>query len=138
MACAMRSTRGILSLSLALLSGNAAAEWTRVGGDDTIYAAFADEATIRRNGTMARMSGAYDFRKQDFTPEGKGLYSTVVLREYDCEGRQVRLLSSIDFSGHMGAGDAVSTSARTGRWEPIVRGGVDEAYWKIACAAQPR
>jgi hypothetical protein len=57
-----------------------------------------------------------------------------VLREYDCDGRQVRLLSAIDFSGHRGAGKVVSTSADPGRWEPIIAGGVDEAYWKIACS----
>ena len=82
---------------------------------------------------MARMSGMYDFSRQDFTPDGKGLYSSVVLREYDCAQRRVRLLSAIDFSGHMGAGEAVSTSARLGRWEGIVPGALDEAYWNIAC-----
>ena len=82
---------------------------------------------------MAIMSGMYDFRKQDFTPAGLGLYSTVVLREYDCEARRVRLLSSIDFAGRMGAGGAVDTSARVGRWEDIVAGGLDEAFWNLAC-----
>ena len=129
----MRSTRGILSLTLAISCGNAAADWTAVGGGNYIHTPYADTASIRRDGALARMSGMYDFRKQDFTPDGKGLYSTVVLREYDCNGRQVRLLSSIDFSGHMGAGEAVSTSARVGRWEGIVPGALDEAYWNIAC-----
>ncbi|MEO8145318.1 MAG: surface-adhesin E family protein [Betaproteobacteria bacterium] len=119
---------------LALFSAGAAADWTAVGSGDYIYMPFADKATIHRNGPLATMSGLYDFRKQDFTPEGKGLFSTVVLREYDCAARRVRLLSSIDFAGHMGAGIAVSTSAHAGRWEPIVEGGGDEAYWKVACA----
>ena len=79
------------------------------------------------------MHGLYDFRRQDFTPEGRGLYSTAVLREYDCEDRRVRLLSSIDFSGHMGEGAAVSASDRPGRWEAVVAGGIDEAYWDVAC-----
>jgi hypothetical protein len=136
MACATRSTRGILSLLLGLMSGSAAAEWTAVGRGNDIFSAFADKATIRTRGASVSMSGMYDFRKRDYTPDGKGLFSTVVLREYDCRQRQVRLLSSIDFSGHMGAGEAVSTSARTGRWESIVPGGVDEAYWKLACGGQ--
>ncbi len=80
------------------------------------------------------MHGLYDFRRQDFTPEGRGLYSTAVLREYDCGGRRVRLLSAIDFAGPMGQGEPVSTSHRTGRWEAVVDGGIDEAYWKVACA----
>jgi hypothetical protein len=42
-------------------------------------------------------------------------------------------LSSIDFAGHMGAGGAVDTSARAGRWEDIVAGALDEAFWTIAC-----
>ncbi len=128
----MRSIRAILSC-LGFFSFNAFAEWTAVGTANNIYAAFADKHSIRPNGANVSMSGLYDFRKQDFTPDGKGLYSTVVLREYDCNARQVRLLSAIDFSGHMGAGEAVSTSARVGRWEGIIPGALDEAYWNVAC-----
>jgi len=84
------------------------------------------------------MHGLYDFRRQDFTPEGRGLYSTAVLREYDCAGRRVRLLSSIDFSGRMGEGTAVSTSRAPGRWEPVLEGGIDDAYWTVACGALSR
>jgi hypothetical protein len=117
------------------MSGGALADWTAVGRADEIYAAFADKVTIRRSGNLARMQGLYDFRKQDFTPEGRGLYSTAVLREYDCEERRVRLMSSIDFSGHMGAGTPVSTSDTPRRWEAVVAGGIDEAYWQVACGA---
>ena len=101
---------------------SAAADWTAVGRPDEIFAAYADRQSIRRSGTMVSMHGLYDFRRQDFTPEGRGLYSTAVLREYDCKERRVRLLSSIDFSGHMGAGEAVSTSHRTGRWRNTTGG----------------
>ena len=132
----MRSIQGILSFLLAMLSGNATADWTAVRPGNDIYAAYADKATLRRDGGMARMSGMYDFKKQDYTPEGKSLYSTVVLREYDCTGRRVRLLSSIDFSGHKGAGTAVSIGGESGRWESVVAGGIDEAYWDLACGAK--
>ena len=122
------------SLALALVSGAAAAEWTAVGKANEIYAAFADPATIRRNGGVVTMQGLYDFHKQDFTPEGRGLYSTAVLREYDCEGRRVRLLSAIDFAGHMGEGAPVSTISSPRRWEAVAAGGIDEAYWQVACS----
>ena len=128
----MRSIRAILSC-LALFSCNAFAEWTAVGQPNNIYAAFADKDSIRRSGGTASMHGLYDFKRQDFTPAGKGLYSTVVLREYDCREWRVRLVSSIDFSGHMGQGDAVDTSNTVRRWEPIVEGSLDEAYWNFAC-----
>jgi hypothetical protein len=122
-----------LGLLLALASGAAAADWTAVGKPDEIYAAYADRQSIRRNGATVSMHGLYDFRRQDFTPAGRGLYSTAVLREYDCKARRVRLLSSIDFSGHMGEGAPVSTSSRAGRWETVVAGGIDEAYLAVAC-----
>lgn len=82
------------------------------------------------------MAGLYDFKRQDFTPDGRGLYSTVVLREYDCAGRRVRLLSYVDFSGPMGSGTAVSTHNGPRRWESIVSGALDEAYWLLACAGK--
>ncbi len=85
---------------------------------------------------MATMHGLYDFRRQDFTPEGRGLYSTAVLREYDCAGRRVRLLSSIDFAGRMGEGAPVSTSDRPGRWEAVIEGGIDGAFLRVACGTE--
>ena len=109
---------------------------TALGRSNEIYAAYADPASIHRQGSLARMHGLYDFQRQDFTPEGKALFSTVVLREYDCSARRVRLLSAIDFSGHMGAGAAVSASDRPRRWEAVVAGGIDELYWNAACGAK--
>lgn len=123
-----------LALFSAFFCGTAAADWTAVGRANEIFSAYADRDSIRRQGGMATMHGLYDFRRQDFTPEGRGLYSTVVLREYDCAGRRVRLLSSIDFAGRMGEGAAVSTSDTPRRWEPVLEGGIDEAYWTVACA----
>ena len=109
------------------------AEWSAVGAGDYIASSYADRATIKKSGAMATMSGLYDFKRQDFTPAGLGLYSTGVLREYDCDKRRVRLLSSIDFAGRMGTGVAVDTSTRAGRWEDVVAGALDEAFWNIAC-----
>ena len=133
-----RSIQGALSFFLVLASSAVLADWTEISSDKDIYSAYADKESIRRQGDMARMQGLYDFRRQDFTPEGRGLYSTAVLREYDCAGRRVRLLSSIDFSGRMGEGAAVSTSDTPGRWEPVLKGGIDDAYWTVACGALSR
>ena len=123
-----------LALFSALFYSTAAADWTGVGRANEIYSAYADRDSIRRQGSIATMHGLYDFRRQDFTPDGRGLYSTAVLREYDCAGRRVRLLSSIDFSGRMGEGAPVSTNQTPGRWEPVLEGGIDDAYLKVACA----
>jgi hypothetical protein len=117
-------------------SSNSVADWSPVGSGNEIYGAFADKASIRRQRGTATMHGLYDFRRQDFTPEGRGLYSTAVLREYDCAGRRVRLLSAIDFSGHMGEGAPVSTSDTPGRWEAVLQGGIDDAYLRVACGTE--
>jgi hypothetical protein len=130
----MRLISCIIGLVIAALSGTASAAWTAIGQPDEIYAAYADTASIHRTGSLARMQGLYDFRRQDYTPEGKALFSTVVLREYDCDKRQVRLLSAIDFSGPMGGGTAVSTSGTPRRWEAVVAGGIDEHFWNAACS----
>jgi hypothetical protein len=133
----MRSIRATSSVLVFLLSGTAAAGWTPLGVEDEIHAAYFDRDTLHRTGATAHMSGLYDFRRQDFTPAGKALYSTVVLREYDCAARRVRLLSYIDFAGHMGTGEVVDRMSSSGRWETVMPGAVDEAYWKVACATRP-
>jgi len=131
-----RSIHGVLSSFLLLASCTVLADWTKISSDKDIYSAYADKESIRRQGDMARMHGLYDFRRQDFTPEGIGLFSTVVLREYDCSKRQVRLLSAIDFSGPMGAGTAVSTSNDPRRWEAVIEGGIDALYLNFVCGAK--
>jgi len=126
--------RTALALVLFLWGGAAHADWTRVGGNESIFTAYADRESIRRAGDSARMRGLYDFRRPDLTPEGEPYLSTTVEREYDCAGRRVRLLAHVDHSGAMGAGRAVSGGSRTGRWEDVLPGAVDEGFWRTACA----
>jgi hypothetical protein len=130
----MRSILAITSVALLGLPAIALAEWTPLGVENEIFTAYVDRESIRRQDGVVHMAGMYDFRKQDFTPEGQGLYSTVVLREYDCAKRLVRMLSYIDFVGHKGEGGVVSQAKRAGRWEAVLEGGVDDAYWRVACA----
>lgn len=116
-------------------AGVVAAEWMRVGGNETIYTAYADPESIRKSGGSARMRGLYDFMRPDLTPEGEPFRSTTVEREYDCEGRRVRLLAHVDHAGAMGGGRAVSTGSRTGRWETVLAGALDERFLMVACSA---
>jgi hypothetical protein len=45
----------------------------------------------------------------------------------------VRLMAHADHSAHFGKGRVVSAARRARRWESIVEGGIDDAYWKVAC-----
>ena len=117
-----------------LASGLAAADWTPVAPDNGVYAAYADRASIRRDGALATMLGLYDFPKGDFTPEGARMFSTTVEREYDCREPRVRLMRYTDHAERLGKGMVVTAAEGRKRWEAVVDGSVDAAYWKIACA----
>lgn len=116
-----------------LLSGIAQADWTPVAPDNGIYAAYADRATLRRDGPFATLLGLYDFPRGDFTPDGARMFSTTVEREYDCREPRVRLLRYLDHAERLGAGKIVTSSEGRRRWEAVVEGSLDLAYWKIAC-----
>ena len=116
--------------------GSAAADWSLVGGNPNIYSAYADRESVHRTGDSAQMLGLYDFLMHDVAVDGQPHESTIVLREYDCQGARVRLLAYVDYAGHMGAGKVISRpeAPPAGRWEPVVPGAIDEALWKLACA----
>jgi hypothetical protein len=116
-----------------MAAGAASADWTPVAPDNGIYAAYVDRATLRRDGAYATMHGMYDFRHGDFTPEGARFYSTTVEREYDCREPRVRLMSYADHAGRLGRGEIVGSAPGRLRWEAVVEGSLDAAYWKIAC-----
>jgi hypothetical protein len=129
----------LLAVCLTVFALEARADWTPVsrdeGTDNEVYAAYADRASIRREGPRSRMQGMYDFPRGDFTPNGRHLYSTIVEREYDCGTRKVRLLRYADHAGHGGEGEIVGASDEARGWEDIVEDSLDAAYLKIACEA---
>jgi hypothetical protein len=126
---------GVFILAL-IFCGSAAADWSLVGGNQDIYSAYADKESVKKSGDSVQMLGLYDFLMADVAVDGQPHESTIVLREYDCREARVRLLAFVDYSGHMGAGKVISRpeSPAAGRWESVVPGAVDEAFWKLACA----
>jgi hypothetical protein len=128
-----RRLRLALLLCAGLAGGAAHAEWTAVAPDNGIYAAYADRASVRRDGPFAAMVGMYDFARGDLTPEGVRFYSTTVEREYDCREPRVRLMRYADHAGRLGEGPVVSAAEGRRRWEAVLDGSLDAAYWKIAC-----
>jgi len=117
-------------------SGTVRAEWLLLGVEDGIYSAYGDPDTIRRVDGKVRMQGLYDFPHGDFTPDGRVVQSTRVTREYDCEGRRVRLLGHVDHAGRMSAGAAVGIGTEPSRWESVTEASMDERFWNMACRAR--
>lgn len=124
-----------LAFLLWFFCGNAAADWSLVGGNQTIFTAYADKESVRKVGDSVQMLGLYDFRMVDVSADGQPHESTIALREYDCQQARVRLLAFVDYAGHMGGGKVISRvgAPEPGRWEPVVTGAIDEAFLKIAC-----
>ena len=129
-------TRLGLFLLFGIFCGNAAADWSLIGGTQNIYSAYADKDSVRKTGDSVQMLGLYDFLMLDVAVDGQPHESTVVLREYDCRKASVRLLAFVDYSGHMGGGKVISRvgTPEPGRWEPVVPGAIDEAFLQLACA----
>ena len=127
--------RAALFVFLTLACANAAAEWTPVGGKPKIFNAYADTSSVRKAGDGAQMLGLYDFLMADVSADGQPHASTVVLSEYDCREKRVRLLAYVDYAGNMGAGRVISPARTRGpaRWEPVAEGSLDEAFLAIAC-----
>lgn len=109
-----------------------------MGGQPRIFAVYADRASVAATGDGVLMSGLYDFLMPDLSADGQPHASTVVLREYDCREKRVRLLAYFDYAGRMASGKVISPPAARGpgRWEPVVPGAIDEAFLAIACAGR--
>ncbi|OGA17617.1 MAG: hypothetical protein A3I63_03685 [Betaproteobacteria bacterium RIFCSPLOWO2_02_FULL_66_14] len=112
---------------------NGWADWTLVSADNGIHSSYADPATIHKHGAIVSMHGMYNFARGDFTPEGQRLHSTSVLREYDCVGRRVRLISHADHSGEYATGGVISATHRPRPWQPVLEDSGDAAFLKLAC-----
>jgi hypothetical protein len=108
------------------------AEWTLIGEADN-YDLYADKATIRKNGNIARMWTLRDLKSPRKKSYGTYL-STVNYREYDCVEGKDNLLSISHYSKNMRGGVVVkSFNYEDKEWDYIMPGTMGEAHWEIAC-----
>jgi hypothetical protein len=135
----------ILTILLTLASGSAAAQWEQwfvpksnlsewvaanTNGDVTIYA---DVATIRRTGNLAKMWDLTDMKTGRTLGEDKRTHSFKKELEYDCGKQQVRTLYISWHSGNMGGGEILGSDANPTDWRPALRGTIREKLWQTAC-----
>lgn len=128
-----------LGFILACAAAGASADWTLVGGSSGVYSAYADRESAQKTPeNHVRMWTLYDFSMTDYSATGHRHQSTAALRDYDCDGARVRLVSFVDYAENMGGGKIISSNGdpstwQPRRWEPVVSGAVDEALLKVAC-----
>lgn len=126
----------IFLILLAMASGAAAAEWSKVteleGGS-----VYADPASIRRDGDVVRMRSLYDLKAAIVSKANEKPYASQNLQgEYDCRKAQWRPLDFSWHSKHMGEGRMVEHLSDTFRWEPVPAGTGVEMLWRLACAGK--
>jgi hypothetical protein len=126
--------RPVLVLLLAALSSNAAAGWVMVRDNDE-YIAYADPATILRDGDSVRMNDLVDLKSPRPSPYGNQHASSMAHSEFDCRNPRVRTLEFSLHSGQMGNGDLVETAQESGRWLSIAPGTLLDALWQFACGS---
>jgi hypothetical protein len=128
----------LFSLMLIFVSGNAAAEWTLVGGRGNDSTAkdysndYLDLNTIRKTGNIVKVWGVEDFNSMQ-NLNGSNYLSDKALFEYDCKEESFRTLSFTLYSGHLGTDKVVSLNNFIGDWTPIVPESIAEAKWKVVC-----
>lgn len=128
----MRMTVLIL---LALMGSSASGEWTAVSTSDAGMVSYADPATIRRDGSMAKMWDILDYKAARVL-RGKQYLSQKTQQEYDCKEQRSRQLHVTLHSGNMGDDDVVFMFNTPNDFKPVARDTVAELLWKVACGKQ--
>lgn len=121
--------RKAIFMLLAVVSSSAAAEWVKVGGNETMTI-YADPASTRKVGGWVKIWSLFDL-KTALDSQGKSYMSIKHQNEYDCNEEQSRKLYSSFHSGNMGEGEVVYRSSDPGKLEPVPPGSVGAALWKI-------
>ena len=124
--------RSVLMTLLLFVSGSADAEWAQVGGNQ-ISTFYADPATIRKAGDMAKMWDLIDFKTVQARPYGTPYLSQKTQQEYDCNERRARIIDLLRYSENMGNGEITHSDSDPGKWEPAPPGSASEALWDLAC-----
>jgi hypothetical protein len=122
-----------LALALAALSCNSAAEWVMVNDHDE-YIAYADPATVSREGNLVQMSDLIDLKSPRSSPYGNQHSSSTAHSEFDCQNSRIRTIAFSLHSGQMGDGDLVETVAESSGWLPAAPGTLLNVLWQFACS----
>jgi hypothetical protein len=125
--------RSVLMTLLALISGNAMAQWLKVDHNRE-FTTYANHSSIRKHGHFAKMMSMYDYKTVQTNITDSFLYlSTQQQGEYDCKEEKSRMLASSLHSKKMGKGKVIHYKSNPLEWMTISPKGIDETLWKIAC-----
>jgi hypothetical protein len=121
-----------ITVVVAMLGGCTTTQWVMVGANDD-YIAYADPASISRDGQFAQLSDLIDLKSTRPSPLGTAHASTTAHSLFDCATPRVRTLAFFMFSGAMGSGDIVENAALTDAWLAVAPGTLLDALRTFAC-----
>ena len=123
----------VLMLLLAVWSGSAAAEVWVVVGKNEKFSAYADPATMRKEGTTVKMWDLFDYKTAQTGVGGKLYLSAKRHLEYDCKDGRARVLALSSHAENLAKGEVVAASSVSPNWSVVASGSADELLWKFAC-----
>ncbi|MDB5808071.1 MAG: hypothetical protein JWN94_193 [Betaproteobacteria bacterium] len=123
---------------LLALTGNAVADTWIVVNDHDDYIAYANSASISREGDIARMHDLIDLKAPRFSPYGVSHLSSRAQSEFDCITPRMRTLEFALHADHMGEGSVVEEVAPSDDWMPVFDGTLLDKLRRFACAQPER
>lgn len=125
--------RAIWIVLLAMVSGNAMADWIKVN-ENSEFTTYGNRATISTKGHVASMWSMYDFQTvQTLLSDSANYNSTQQLSSYDCRDEKTKMLTSTLYSKRMGEGRVVHRYKLQFEWQALKATSATEALWKLAC-----
>jgi hypothetical protein len=89
-----------------------------LGDRDSGKTVYVDPDTIRRKGDLVKMWSLLDFKTIQ-TVASDSFWSSKTQMEFDCAEERMRQLAYTWFSGNMGSGNTVHSSANELKWESV-------------------
>lgn len=122
----------LMALLSLLCSCTAFAEWKKIV---TTYnpSAYADLATLQRNGNLANMWVLIDYKKVPFDGNNLPYRSLKMHVEYNCVTTEFRFLELASFEGQMATGRSPYAAIEPGAWQTAAPEGIQHPLWETAC-----
>ena len=123
----------VLAMLLACTSCSALAEVWVVVGKNEKFDAYADPATMRKEGGTVKMWNLFDYKTAQPGVAGKRFLSAKHHREYDCTTGRARVLAVTSHAENLAKGEVVAAASVDLGWSVVASGSADELLWKFAC-----
>jgi hypothetical protein len=101
---------------------------------------YVDSATIRRDGNQVTLWLLIDYKSMQgnvgMGPLGFGpqrFFSTKTQKQFDCANKRFRLLTTTEFSSHMGTGEPNDGYVDQNNWLPVDPESLNQGLWEMAC-----